>query len=152
MSTRDPLPALEAEIGVTRHSGWHLVDQATIDRFAAATGDHQFIHVDPERAAGTPFGGTIAHGFLTLSLIAVLLADTPRPPPPGMRIGINYGCDRLRFIRPVRAGRRIRLASTLVAVERKAADRFQQAFDLTIGIEDEPGPALVARWLTQFTV
>ncbi len=148
----DALAAMTAEIGVTRHSGWRLIDQPTIDAFAAATGDDQFIHVDPVRAAQTPFGGTIAHGFLTLSLMSVMMAETPRPAPPGLRMSINAGIEHLRFVAPVRAGAQIRLASTLAEVTPKAADRIQQSFDVTVEIAGESRPALTARWLFQHLI
>ena len=148
----DILSTLAAEIGVVRHSGWRLIDQATIDRFADVTDDHQFIHVDPARAAATPFGGTIAHGFLTVSLMPAMIAETPRPVPSGVRVSINTGFDRLRFVAPVRAGSRIRLASTLAAVTPKAADRVEQAFDVTVEIEGATRPALAARWLCQLLI
>src|SRR4051812_37288432 len=97
------------EVGV---SGWILVDQARIDAFADATEDPQFIHVDPVAAAKTPFGGTIAHGFLTLSLLSRMAADA-MVAPEGMKMGVNYGLDRVRFLAPVRSGKRVRGRFTL---------------------------------------
>ena len=144
----EAITMIEAEIGIARRSDWRLVDQAMIDRFAKATDDRQFIHVDPERAALTPFGGKIAHGFLTLSLMSAMFADIIESVP-GVRMSINYGLEHLRFVHPVRSGRRIRLAATLVEVAPKAADRVQQAFDVTVEIEGETRPALTARWLFQ---
>ncbi len=144
--------AIQAEIGITRHSDWVIVDQKMIDLFADATHDHQFIHVDPARAAQTPFGGTIAHGFLTLSLLAWLDGSITRPAMPPVKMGVNYGLDRVRFISPVRSGSRIRLASTLVDITEKAPGRFQQTLDVSIEIEGHAKPALVAVWLTQFTI
>ena len=144
---------LQAEIGVTRHSEWLLIDQAMVDRFADATFDHQFIHIDPERAAATPFGGTIAHGFLTLSLLPHLcetLMDTPSAQNGG--VGVNYGFDRLRFVHPVRTGSRIRVASTLASVEEKRPGQFQQMHDVAVEIEGEERPALIATWITQFFI
>lgn len=146
------LAALEAGIGITSHSPWRVIDQATIDRFADATDDHQFIHVDPARAALTPFGGTIAHGFLTLSLMSAMLAETPHLVPAGVKVSINYGIEHLRFVHPVRAGQRIRLASTLAEVTTKAAGRVQQTFDVAVEIEGETRPALAARWLFQLLI
>jgi len=144
--------ALAAEIGVVRHSDWMTVDQAMIDRFADATLDHQFIHVDPARAAATPLGGTIAHGFLTLSLLAPLQASIPRPEMPAIRMGLNYGLDRVRFIHPVRSGSRIRAAATLVAIEEVAPGQFQQTHEIVVEIEGIQKPALVATWLTRFII
>jgi len=144
---------LQAEIGVTRHSEWLTIDQAMVDRFADATFDHQFIHVDPERAAATPFGGTIAHGFLTLSLLPHLcetLMETPSAQSGG--VGVNYGFDRLRFVNPVRTGSRIRLASTLTSVEEKRPGQFQQTHDVTVEIEGGERPALIATWITQLII
>ena len=89
-------------------SEWMLIDQAMIDKFADATGDHQFIHVDPGRAKSTPFGGTIAHGFLTLSLYPVMIEKSNCPRPEGVKMGVNYGCNKLRFLTPVRSGNRVR--------------------------------------------
>lgn len=142
---------LHAQIGVTQYSQWLLVDQAMVDRFADATLDHQFIHVDPQRAAATPFGGTIAHGFLTLSLLPHLCESLPSAPASqGGGMNVNYGFDRLRFVRPVRTGSRVRLASTLAAVEEKRPGQFQQTQDVVIEIEGEEKPALIAAWITQF--
>ena len=93
-----------SEIGV---SDWILVDQKAIDTFAEVTQDHQFIHVDPEAAAKTPFGGTVAHGFLTLSLLSRMAADAMLRPE-GIRMGVNYGFEKVRFIAPVRSGKRVR--------------------------------------------
>ena len=128
-------------------SGWVLVDQERISAFAEATEDRQFIHVDPQAAARTPFGGTIAHGFLTLSLLsrmaaeAILIADTTR-------MIVNYGLDRVRFLAPVRAGTRIRGRFTLDGVEEKAPGQILLRHVVTVEIEDEDKPALSAVWLT----
>lgn len=146
----DIIAQLEEQIGRVMHSGWLLVDQPMIDRFAEATGDHQFIHVDPEAAAKTPFGGTIAHGFLTLSLLSQLSSTLPRKTVAGFRMGVNYGFDRVRFVHPVRAGSRVRAASTLLAVEEKRPGQFQQTSDVAVEIEGIDKPALTAIWLTQF--
>ena len=132
-------------------SGWLTVDQAMIDKFAEATGDHQFIHVDAERAKATPFGGTIAHGFLTLSLLPQLAdqADLPRPE---VRMGVNYGCDKLRFIAPVRSGKRIRGQFKLLGLTEKRPGQWQQMLEATVEIEGEDKPALIAEWINQFFV
>lgn len=140
---------LAAERGVVRHSDWLTVDQPMIDSFADVTFDHQFIHVDPVRAAQSPFGGTIAHGFLTLSLMTVLRDSTPQPPLPPVRMAVNYGCERLRFITPVRSGSRIRLRSTLDDFEEKQPGQFQLAHDLVIEIDGADKPALTATWLAR---
>lgn len=127
-------------------SDWRTIDQATVDAFAEVTGDHQFIHVDPERAAHTPFGETIAHGFLTLSLLASLL-----PPDlvilEGVRMGVNYGFERVRFLAPVRVGRRIRARHRLLKLEDKGGGRWLTTAEVTVEIEGEEKPALIAEWL-----
>ncbi len=140
---------LMSDRGVERLSDWLTVDQPMIDAFAEATFDHQFIHVDPVRAADTPFGGTVAHGFLTLSLLTVLHETTPQPPLPPARMSVNYGCERLRLITPVRSGSRIRLRSTLADFEDKGGGQFQLSHDLVIEIEHLDRPALSARWLSR---
>jgi acyl dehydratase len=128
-------------------SDWVLVDQARIDAFAAVTEDHQFIHVDPAAAALTPFGGTIAHGFLTLSLLAPM-AMGAAVGVEGATLGVNYGFDKLRFLQPVKSGSRIRGRFTLAdAREKGGAGRWLLAFDVSVEIEGESKPALAARWL-----
>jgi acyl dehydratase len=128
-------------------SDWVVVDQARIDAFADVTGDHQFIHVDPAAAALTPFGGTIAHGFLTLSLLAPMAMEAALGVE-GAVLGVNYGFDRLRFLQPVKAGARIRGRFTLAdAREKGGPDRWLLAFDVAVEIEGEAKPALSARWL-----
>jgi len=131
------------EVGV---SGWILVDQARIDAFADVTEDRQFIHVDPEAAAKTPFGGTIAHGFLTLSLLSRMAADAMLVPE-GTRMGVNYGFEKVRFLAPVRAGRRVRGRFTLTSLEEKRPGQFQFVHAVTVEIEGEDKPALVADWI-----
>ena len=143
---------LPQQIGQTYRSEWLLVDQPMIDRFAVATGDHQFIHIDPVRAAATPFGGTIAHGFLLLSLLSQLDAMTPRPPVAGVKMGINYGFERIRFVHPVRSGSRIRGVFTLALVEEKRPGQYQQQTDVSVEIEGVDKPALTAAWISQFLV
>jgi acyl dehydratase len=132
-----------AEIGV---SGWILVDQARIDAFAEATEDRQFIHVDPEAAAKTPFGGTIAHGFLTLSLLSRMAADVMLRPD-GVRMGVNYGLDRVRFLAPVRSGKRVRGRFTLTSFEEKRPGQYQFLHSVAVEIEGEDKPALLADWI-----
>lgn len=126
------------EIGV---SDWVAVTQDRIDRFADATGDHQWIHVDPERAARSPFGGTIAHGFLTLSLIPYLTAETLAFPP--ARMTINYGLNRVRFTAPVRAGTRVRARFELVTMDDIPGGE-QLTWKITIEREGSQKPACVA--------
>jgi acyl dehydratase len=146
------LDTLRAGIGTVRHSEWMTVDQAMIDRFADATLDHQFIHIDPVRAAATPFGGTVAHGFLTLSLLPALQASVPQPALPPLKMGVNYGLDRVRFVHPVRSGSRIRATSIIAAVEELSPGMFHQTLEMTVEIEGEEKPALIATWLTRFMV
>lgn len=131
------------EIGV---SGWIAIDQARIDKFADATEDRQFIHVDPAAATQTPFGGTIAHGFLSLSLLSRMGAEALLVPE-GLKIAINYGLDRVRFLAPVRSGNRVRGRFVLDSVEEKAAGQVLMRHNVTVEIEGEDKPALSAVWL-----
>lgn len=131
-------------------SDWITVTQDMVNAFADATGDYQFIHVDPVRAADTPFGGTVAHGFLTLSLLPQLMASSDCPRMGGVAMGVNYGCDRLRFVAPVRVGARVRGVFALVDFVQKHPGVFQQTIDATVEIAGEEKPALVARWISQF--
>src|SRR3954462_586047 len=131
------------EVGV---SDWILVDQARIDAFAEVTEDRQFIHVDPEAAARTPFGGTVAHGFLTLSLLSRMAADAMLRPE-AVKMGVNYGFDRVRFMAPVRSGKRVRGRFTLTAFEEKRPGQYQFVHHVTVEIEGEDKPALVADWI-----
>ena len=132
------------EIGV---SSWHVVDQQRIDVFADATEDHQFIHVDAERAKReTPFGGTIAHGFLTLSLLSVFSYEA-MPTIAGTVMGVNYGFDKVRFLSPVRAGARVRGRFTLAEANLRKPTELLTRSTITVEIEGEPKPALVADWL-----
>ncbi len=124
-------------------SDWLLVDQARIDRFAEATGDHQWIHVDVERAK-REIGGTIAHGFLTLSLVPVLMAASLKVE--GVSKGINYGCNKLRFTEPVPAGTRIRLQHKLLSAEPKSGG-YLMTRECKIEIEGKTRPALIAELL-----
>jgi acyl dehydratase len=132
------------ELGV---SGWILVDQERIDKFAEVTGDHQFIHVDPEAAAKTPFGTTIAHGYLTLSLLSQM-AYGALPGIEGAKMGVNYGLNKLRFMAPVRSGRRIRGRFTLADVTERSPGTLQSTVAVSVEIEGEDKPALVAEWVT----
>jgi acyl dehydratase len=131
------------EIGV---SSWLAVDQARIDAFADATEDRQFIHIDPAAAAQTPFGGTIAHGFLSLSLLSRMGAEAMLIPD-GVKMAVNYGLDRVRFLAPVRSGKRVRGRFVLDSVEEKAPGQVLMRHTVTVEIEREDKPALTAAWL-----
>jgi len=144
------LASMTERIGTEAVSDWVEVTQAMIDAFADATGDHQFIHVDPARAAQTPFGSTVAHGFLTLSLMPLLSARTPDLPRlEGATMGVNYGGNRVRFVTPVRSGARVRGRFRLLSFEEKRPGQFQQATEFTVEIEGEAKPALAAEWISQ---
>jgi acyl dehydratase len=142
-SLDDILPRIGEEIGV---SSWLTVDQARIDAFAEATEDRQFIHTDPVSAAQTPFGGTIAHGFLSLSLLSRMGAEAMLIPE-GVKMAINYGLDRVRFLAPVKSGARVRGRFTLDSVEEKAPGQILMRHLVTVEIEGEDKPALTAVWL-----
>ena len=127
-------------------SPWIEIGQESIDTFADVTGDRQFIHVDPQAAAQTPFGGTVAHGFLTLSLLSQMAGHVMLVPDT-TKMGVNYGFERVRFIAPVRAGKRIRGHFTLASFEEKQAGQWQFVHNVTVEIEGEEKPALVADWI-----
>ncbi|MEO6113045.1 MAG: MaoC family dehydratase [Sphingomicrobium sp.] len=127
-------------------SDWIEVDQDRITAFADATEDRQFIHVDPAAAAQTPFGGTIAHGFLSLSLLSRMAADVMQVPDT-TRMAVNYGLDRVRFIAPVRAGKRVRGHFILDGADDKAPGQLLLRHSVTVEIEGEAKPALTAQWL-----
>lgn len=133
-------------------SDWVEVTQAMIDKFADATGDHQFIHLDPVRAAMTPFGGTIAHGFLTLSLMPTLRAKVDAPHIEGIKMAVNYGGNKVRFITPVRTGKRIRGHFKTLELTEKRPGQWQQTIELTVEIEGETKPAMIAEWMTLYFV
>lgn len=139
-----PLDAILAtqgqELGV---SSWMTVDQATIDAFAEATGDHQWIHVDPERAAQSPFGSTIAHGLLTLSLMPAMRAEIGGLPTEGVGQVINYGYDEVRFLAPVKVGSRIRLRAEVLEARPRARGALVKTRNTT-EIEGGKKPAMVA--------
>ena len=149
-----PLAELRALVGKeTGVSDWLAVGQDRIDAFADLCGDHQFIHVDPARAAATPMGGTVAHGFLTLSLLSYLAAGA-RPRVEGTRRSVNYGFDRLRFVAPVPAGARIRARFALAALDETRPGEVSLAWDVAVEVEGSEiarggRPALAARWLTR---
>jgi acyl dehydratase len=142
-----PATDLHQRVGQTFLSHWFVVDQDRIDKFAKVTEDEQFIHVDPERASRTPFGGTVAHGFLTLSLLSPM-AYSALPKIEGRTIGVNYGFDRVRFLHPVRSGSRVRAHFTLAAVVRRSEREWQLTYDVSVEIEGAHKPALAATWLT----
>ncbi|WP_440639708.1 MaoC family dehydratase [Bradyrhizobium sp. PUT101] len=132
------------EIGV---SSSHLIDQPRIDTYADVIEDHQFIHVDPERARKeTAFGTTIAHGFLTMSLLSIMSYEV-MPVIAGTTMGVNYGFDRLRFISPVRSGKRVRGRFVLAEAKLRKPNELQSRTNVTVEIEGEDKPALVADWL-----
>lgn len=149
MSERRTIPAADLaghigqEVGV---SDWILVDQARINAFADATEDWQFIHVDREAAARTPFGGTIAHGFLTLSLLSRMTFDAT-PVLEGTVMGVNYGLDRVRFLQPTPSGARVRGRFRLLEASEKGAGRWLLKHEVTVEIEGQDKPALIAEWL-----
>jgi acyl dehydratase len=143
----------KAAVGESEGAGeWFTVDQERINAFADVTEDHQFIHVDPEQAAAlSPWGTTIAHGFLTLSLLTHLSGSIPQPAErfDGILMGVNYGFDKVRFVTPVKVGSRIRASSVLASVDLKDANNLQVVRTLTVEIEGEGKPALVADWVTR---
>jgi len=146
----DQLPSMVGqEIGV---SEWFEITQDAVNQFAEVTQDHQFIHIDEEAAAKTPFGGTIAHGFLTLSMLSHFSETGAGLMLDGTKMGVNYGCDKLRFIHPVRVGKKIRSRSVLKSYEQKGDGQFLLHNEVSVEIEDVDKPALVAIWLTMLVV
>ena len=137
-----------SELGV---SEWIGIDQARINAFADTTEDHQYIHVDPARAAQTPFGGTIAHGFLTLSLLPRMMQDVGAGME-GAVMGINYGFDKVRFLAPVKVDSRVRARAKLLDAQEKAPGQFLIKQEITVEIENGSKPALVCEWLTMVMV
>ena len=127
-------------------SDWIEVGQDRINQFADATDDHQFIHIDPVLAAQTPFGGTIAHGFLTLSLLSQMAASVMLVPE-SLKMAVNYGLDRVRFLAPVKAGKRVRGHFTLESADEKSPGQLLLNHTVTVEIEGEDKPALTAQWL-----
>ena len=135
---------MAASIGTERVSDWVEVTQTMIDTFAEATGDHQFIHVNPEMAAMTPFGGTIAHGFLSLSLMPMLAAKTDTPKIEGVKMGVNYGGNKVRFMQPVRSGSNVRGRFKLLKFTERKPGVWEQVQEYTLEIEGQEKPALIA--------
>lgn len=141
--------AMKAQIGGEPAVGeWFEIDQERVNAFADATLDHQFIHVDPERAAQTPFGGPVAHGFLTLSLLVHLSESIPSDLPKldGILMGVNYGMNKVRFVSPVPVGSRVRATATTAEVTLKG-NSVDQIRNMTVEIEGAEKPALVAEWI-----
>lgn len=137
---------------MTFYSDWVKVDQHMIQCFADVTRDQQYIHVDPVRAAASPFGGTIAHGFLTLSLLTHLRELTPELNPIGIKMGINYGFEKIRFINPVKAGSSIRAQWNMVSIEAKESDTYHIHDRVEVEIAGESKPALAAVWIARIIV
>lgn len=131
------------EVGL---SDWRIVNQDMINQFADATDDHQFIHVDPIKAKETPFGGTIAHGFLTLSLLSTLAYEA-LPELEGQIFGINYGFDKVRFMAPVKTGSKVRARFILSNAEIRPSGRIVFHYEVTLEIENSKKPALTADWI-----
>ncbi len=134
-------------------SEWFEIDQDRINAFADATLDHQFIHVDPEQAKNTPFGSTIAHGYLTLSLLPYLQSTIEGfLQPKGMKMAMNYGFDKLRFMAPVKVGKRVRAVATLMEATEKREGQWLLKYAFNVEIEGEDKPALAAEWLLMYFV
>jgi acyl dehydratase len=147
-----PIAQLQARVGTeTGVSRWFEISQARIDAFAEITEDMQFIHVDPVAAAATPFGGTIAHGFLTLSMVSAMAYDA-QPRVAGLAMGVNYGFEKVRFVAPVPAGSRIRARFRLEALIERSANEYQARSEVTVEIEGAGKPALVAQWLSLYVL
>lgn len=132
------------EIGV---SDWITVDQSRIDAFADCTDDRQFIHIDPAKAAATPFGTTIAHGYLTLSLLSAMAYDA-MPGIEGAKMGVNYGLNKVRFMAPVKSGKRVRGRFKMIDVSERSPGVMQSTVEVSVEIEGETKPALIAEWVT----
>ena len=138
---------LTAQIGETCTSSWMTLDQTRIDQFAEVTEDRQFIHIDEERAkAETPFGGTIAHGFLSLSVLSALFMEVV-PVLKDTKMGINYGFDKIRFLTPVKSGARLRAHFTTMEVSEKSPGNILVKTEVSVEIDGEKNPALIAHWL-----
>ena len=136
---------------VLEPSDWVEITQDRIDQFADATNDHQFIHVDPEKAAQTPFGTTITHGFLTLSLLSHFM-EISLPVPEGVTMGLNYGSDKVRYLAPVKVGQRVRAKFKVMDVTEKRPGQWMVRTSVTVEIENESTPALIAEILSMFIV
>jgi acyl dehydratase len=140
--------AVGTDLGV---SDWITIEQDRVNQFADVTEDHQFIHVNPEMAKMTPFGGPIAHGFLTLSLLSKF-SEQGGLIIEGVKMGVNYGFEKVRFLAPVKVGKKVRGHFKLKAAEEKRPGQYLLTYEVTVEIEGEEKPALVADWLgMQFT-
>ena len=144
VSTDQLVGYIGKEVGLT---DWFEVDQERINNFAEATGDFQYIHVDEKRAAETPFGATIAHGFLTLSLLSKLSSMSGGIKLENSVMGINYGLNKVRFLNPVKLNRKIRARFELISAEEKKPKHYLLKHNVTVEIEGEEKPALIAEWL-----
>ena len=144
VSTDQLVGYIGKEVGLT---DWFEVDQERINNFAEATGDFQYIHVDEERAAETPFGATIAHGFLTLSLLSKLSSMSGGIKLENSVMGINYGLNKVRFLNPVKVNSKIRARFELISAEEKKPKHYLLKHNVTVEIEGEEKPALIAEWL-----
>jgi acyl dehydratase len=149
----DAYKLFQSAVGKPEGTGdWIEISQDRINAFADVTEDHQFIHVDPKLAAElSPWGVTVAHGFLTLSLLVKLSESIPQPAErlDGIVMGINYGFEKVRFITPVKVGSKIRCSSVLAAVDQKDANTLQTTRTMTVEIDGESKPALVADWISR---
>jgi len=149
METIHGLAELEAAVGKeVGPTEWFTIDQARVNGFADDTEDHQWIHVDPERATAGPFGGTVAHGFLTLSLLPYLMGELRHIE--GVRMGINYGLDRVRFPAPVPVGRRIRARATITSLDKIDGDAVHMVTRVTIEVDGTEKPACVAEMVSRY--
>ncbi|WP_193165881.1 MaoC family dehydratase [Microbulbifer hainanensis] len=147
MTTLIPRDQIQAFIGFeSEATDWLKIDQHRIDTFAECTLDRQFIHVDPEAAKQTPFGGTIAHGFLTLSLLSYF-AEQLQIGIEGVQMGVNYGLDKVRFINPVKVDSNVRVRAKVLDIQEKSPNQFQLKLEVTMEIEGQEKPALIAEWL-----
>jgi len=147
MKLQDLQASVGEEIGT---SDWFEISQDRINQLADATEDHQFIHVDPEKAKASPFGQTIAHGFLTLSMLAPLMESAFEKPE--VQMSVNYGFDKVRFLSPVKSGKRIRGRFKLLELAEKRPGQWQQKVEAAVEIEGENKPALLAEWIFQHFV
>ena len=151
-SVGDPM-VIEDLIGQELLSEWRSIEQQRIDEFARATDDPQWIHTDPEAAAAGPFGTTIAHGFLTLSLMPLLSSKIIDPVSvSGVKMGVNYGGNKVRFLTPVRSGKRVRGRFKLLEFAEKRPGQWQQTNEFSVEIEGEDKPAMIAEWISQIFV
>lgn len=149
MIFRSPEALQEAAGQFIGVSDWLVIEQSRVDQFADATGDHQWIHVDPDKAKAGPFGGTIAHGYLTLSLVNFFLPQLMRVE--NLQMGVNYGCDRVRFPAPVRVGARIRGSGEIAQVETLASGAVQVVVRVTVEVEGSERPGCVVDTISRYT-